>query len=86
MANPPAGWFYCPWSLAPKVRKPSAGIVALEPGWRVPPHRAERLHGARRQLAWRRGARAAASEGAGAPVTLKLTHLVSYEGIGVARR
>ena len=80
MANPPAGWFYCPWSLAPKVRKPSAGIVALEPG-------ASLLIVLNAYMA-RDGSLEegrAASEGAGAPVTLKLTHLVSYEGMGVAR-
>ena len=78
--KPPTDWFYCPWSLAPKVRKPSAGIVALEPG-------ASLLIVLNAYMA-RDGSLEegrAASEGAGAPVTLKLTHLVSYEGMGVAR-
>jgi len=77
MADPPTGWFFCGVSLSPKKRKVSEGVVALTPGALLRAHvYAHDLgHGS-----------SAGSDEDRAPRSwahIRLTHLVSYEQMGV---
>lgn len=78
MASPPSGWFFCGVSLSPSKRKSSEGVVAITPG---------ALLRARIDVADLGHVSSSGSDDPRATsfwAQIRLTHLVSYQHMGVA--